>query len=102
MEEEDEKEDVSIEAKIKYILEMHPKGLTKQTIIESMNENYEMGMDESWKNSVSSLLSSSPKFMRVKMPYKLKHPMFYINYAFSSTLKDKIIQCLLNLPNQEG
>ena len=45
--------------KIKYILESNPAGLSKDELIEKMGEEFEMGEDESWKNSVGSLLSAS-------------------------------------------
>ena len=61
-----------------------------------------MGIDDSWKNSVSSILSSSKLFIKEKTPFRLQNPSIYFNYTFSNNFKDKVIQCLLNLPNYQG
>lgn len=81
---------------------MNSQGLTKDHIISIMSESFEMGVDDSWKNSVGSILSSCKDIDKIKPPYKLRNPINYYNHAFSNNFKDRIIQCLLNLPNNEG
>lgn len=44
--------------KINSILEQYPEGLSKDDILDKINERFEMGVDENWKKSISQLLSS--------------------------------------------
>ena len=61
-----------------------------------------MGLDESWKSSVGSILSASKSIDKVKCPFRLKNPLSYFNTTLSNNFKDKVIQIMLQLPNYEG
>ena len=53
------------------VLKNYPEGLSRESVIERINEHYEMGYDMSWTKSVAQLLSSKPEFIRVKGTYGL-------------------------------
>ena len=67
-----------------------------------MIEMYEMEEEQSWKKSVSIILSSSKNIERIKANFTLKNPEHFEKYSFSTSMKDKIIQCFLGFPNYCG
>lgn len=92
----------SIEGKLKHILSSSAEGLTREDIIEKMSGQFEMGVDESWKNSVGSILSSCKDIIKMKAPFSLVNAQAYSNYTFANNIKDKVIQATLHLPNCQG
>lgn len=86
---------------------MHEEGLTRETIIEKLNEHYEMGYGGQWEKSVGQLLSSKKEFIRIRGKHRLINPELYRPLEAGEnwsklTFKDKVVQVFLNLPTREG
>lgn len=59
-----------------------------------------MGYDLNWSKSVAQILSSRPEFVRIKGTYSLIG-----NHKFDmskKTFKDKVVNCLLKIPEGKG
>lgn len=65
-------------------------------MIERVNEHYEMGYDMSWSKSVAQILSSKPEFVRIKGTFSLNGQFTYD--LKQKTFKDKVVNCLLAIP----
>ena len=82
-----------------------PQGLNKDQVIARLSEYYEMGNDESWKKSVTQLLSSHKDFIKKKGTYRLNFiPVENKNHfiALAKTFKDRVFNCLLQCENYEA
>ena len=53
---------------------MEEQGLTRDTIIEKINEHYEMGYGGQWEKSVGQLLSSKKEFIKIRGKHELLNP----------------------------
>ena len=82
------------------MLKNYPEGLSREVVIERMNEYYEMGMDSNWQKSVSQILSSRKEIIKVKGTYSLQgnHQFDLSKKAF----KDKVINCFLRCAEQKA
>ena len=66
-----------------------------------------MGYGGQWEKSVGQLLSSKKEFIKIRGKHKLINPQNYIPLSefdekSKLTFKDKVIQVLLSLPEQQG
>lgn len=90
------------------ILQMNSEGLSRESIIQKLNENYEMGYGGQWEKSVGQLLSSQKEFIKIRGKFKLINPHLYkqINLQTEErarlTFKDKVIQIFLTMPNYQA
>lgn len=59
------------------VLKMHEEGLTRDFIIQKLNEHYQMGYGGQWQKSVGQLLSSKKQFIKIRGKNKLINPNLY-------------------------
>lgn len=86
--------------KLVNVMKNYPDGLSRESVIERVNEHYEMGYDMSWSKSVAQILSSRAEFVKIKGTYSLdgEHKFDMSKKAF----KDKVVNCLLTVPGQRA
>lgn len=89
-------ENMTLLEKLTNVMKNYPNGLSRESVIERINEHYEMGYDMNWSKSVAQILSSRPEFVKIKGTYSLigNHTFDITKKAF----KDKVVNCLLSVP----